>query len=1229
MQELQYEIPKSKDMKRYITTGKKLLFCLGTILIVFSCVDPDLESEIDERPILLMAGKAYDPTRAVVETTELQSTMFEEGEKINVWITGESDDVTTTTQIGDYPCVFTTKEAVDGKNLLDISPEKQPYYHVGRNSKAHIFAAYPANEEVNVNTLMTTFTVQSDQTTLSGYKNSDLMMVEPFEHNKTANIVNLPFKHKMVKLIVNAIADDGVTVDSEITIGGIKRSVDIDVENGDFTSPYHISDVTEGGYDLPTIQILNGGAVLFPPQEVTTSKFIMVTGTKGGQPQKAQFNIIEKTFQEGRVYKLNLHIGPDDFTPNGDEPHVSTITGWSEDYDELTVTPSGGYAGVQIGTIDGNVTQVDETVTSTEIEDGCYVYTGSPRCPKPTITYGTTNPVELIEGTDFRFAYVDNLNAGNAQVMVIGMGAYSGLAALQPYTIKRAKAKITFPENSDKTGENAVPFNPDENIGFVKAINTGDGDVLYSVIADGEDEDADCASVDPVDGFVTLQSVGLCTIQATATSGRNYDYPSPDDICKYKLKIDPKEVKVGNISVTYAPEEFIYDGTEKKLTKLVVADGEHTLAEGVDYESTFTNNIHHGKAKLTITGMGNYDESTKVEIEIPIHQAQPTITLPKTTELWLGKHSPTAPEDRRKKRVATTQSWAINRQTKEPKLYYSSEAPSVATVDPKTGMITGVGVGTTNIIVRVPADNEENPELGDFIAADPVSFPVTVVEADYKYELQRIKVAGYEDPQLVRDANGVPVGGHSVWICPADGLWQIDCYGAQGSNTPLHRHADGTGTVFNARGKGGRGAHIAGRIRLKKGMTLHVVVGEQGITNYGDEERRTDVLKTGESASDYKGLRVKRGKVELTNLAWNGGGGLVWGGRCTIYPRSYNTDGIVWMGERWPLNKVYHVVNGGGGATDVSLDWGEYVDVYANEPMGGIVNTSLRRLDWKSNAHLYSRIIVAGGGGGSIAYASSNGFGDGGDGGAWRGLNGAFNDYGEGAEMNRGGFGGNLFNWVLSPSVDNSSCLSGTTTGTYYYYYNYPNGPRGTTDDEKYKAEQGGTMFHSYVVYLDGPYAGGYSCTDGAFGEGGYVTQPEQGIGGGGGGWYGGGAGGEVNANGSGGGGSSFIWTDQVKVRKSNRVRRTDPNYEGSEVTMASLYDTIDEDFDSYTGVSGSTPSHKNKNAYKKYKPTTNEAVTAGNGIYCPYFESVPVHDSGANGGDGKAMITLISLPGD
>ena len=367
--------PKVKDMRRYITIVYKYVFFIGLAITFATCVDMDLDSEIDERPIRLIAGKAYDPTRAVVATTELQSTTFDVGEKINVWITGESDDVTTS-QIGDYPCVFTTLEAVDGKNPLEISDEKQPYYHVGTNSQAHIFAAYPANEEVNVNTLMTTFTVQSDQTTLSGYKNSDLMMVEPFEHNKTANIVNLPFKHKMVKLIVNAIADDGVTVDSEITIGGIKRSVDIDVENGDFTSPYHISDVTEGGYDLPTIQILNGGAVLFPPQEVTTSKFIMVTGTKGGQPQKAQFNIIEKTFQEGRVYKLNLHIGPDDFTPNGDEPHVSTITGWSEDYDELTVTPSGGYAGVQIGTIDGNVTQVDETVTSTEIEDGCYVYTG-------------------------------------------------------------------------------------------------------------------------------------------------------------------------------------------------------------------------------------------------------------------------------------------------------------------------------------------------------------------------------------------------------------------------------------------------------------------------------------------------------------------------------------------------------------------------------------------------------------------------------------------------------------------------------------------------------------------------------------------------------------------------------------------------------------------------------------------------------------------------------------
>ena len=1341
-------------MKRYTTTGKKLLFCLGTILIVFSCVDPDLESEIDERPILLMAGKAYDPTRAVVETTELQSTMFEEGEKINVWITGESDDVTTTTEIGDYPCVFTTREAVDGKNLLDISPEKQPYYHVGRNSRAHIFAAYPANEQVNVTLEMTKFTVQSDQTTPEGYKNSDLMMVEPFDHNKTANIVNLPFKHKMTKLIVNAIGDSDdnntITIDNVVTIGYIQRSVDIDVANGRLllsTDPQHageyaVSDDNPNEPTQRTIQILNGGAALFPPQFLRSATgFIKVTGTLNGTPATALFDIINKNFEEGRVYKLNLHIGKDNFTPNSDNsPNTSTITGWSEDYDELTVTPSGGYAGVQIATIDGHVAEMDNTLTPDEIKDGNYLYTGKPCCPRPQVTYGTTDPKVLTEGIDFRYVYVDNVNAGtNSQVMVLGIGSYAGLAALKPFRIERATAKISFAENSDTI----VAFNPDENIGFKRLINTGDGNVTYSVIADGEDEDAGCASVDPVDGVVTLQNQGKCTIKATAATGRNYDYPGEDNTCTYKLTIQPREVKVGNLTVTYEPLFFTFDGTEKKMTKLVVADDEHTLVEGVDYTYTFKDKegryegapVHHGTALLTVTGKGNYDKNTKIEIEIPINQAKPTLTV-KTTDLALGQYKAAAPKDRRKTREATTEEWA------KANIRYSLSASEDVTentyvrVGKKNGLLTGLAVhstentsdGSTTVYVNVDADTSQ---YHDWVAADQKSFNVKVYQSDFTFKIKRYAYSDYREPQLHIESDGIPEGAHTRWVCPAKGEWQIDCYGAQGGTTPKYTterlnhyrtQANSAGPVIKQgeypnQGQGGRGAHIAGRIKLPKGMVLHVNLGQKGRVVYPGEQRlrgteseictvvskanltttagsstkNGNMVNRGHSGGKVNGNLgyIKAGDYEWAAFAWNGGGGMIWGAHHMYqFPWFYVQDNY-WLGNcgttaRSPAAVTAEAmgsfanqmgqsfamfpITGGGGATDVSLAWDEDGGVYTppttyteaeltstekytysdqnrafsydaskydyrfekwmtahnmvNREYGVGVNgddKNMVGLQWKNPAHLYSRIIVAGGGGGALYYDSSNTFGDGGNGGAWEGTRGLWQDYGEGGYINAGGRGGIMRNWKM---------------GTESH--------RQDNRVSEYNCSGQSTTYPSDLCYNDGPNGGGWSGTDGMFGEGGNTFQPAQGCGGGGGGWYGGGAGNEDYDNGPGGGGSSFLWTDKESLHtyvSSAQVPRSAFTYTGinhtvswgSERKLYENYDYLDVDYKNYNGFEPEKWHKKAANFYQFMPTNATARLTRGSnlGIECPFFHQVVTKDAGANAGDGWAKITLVEIDDD
>ena len=1331
-------------MKRYYNDILKYL-PFGLMLIMAACVDRSIEDELDMKPVRLMAGQAYNPTRAI--TTDVQGAVFDPNELVNVFITGESDVHITTHNIGgSYPLKYKAGEASFGQNPLNIvNSSDQPYYDEGSNSKIHVFAAYPANDEVNVTPDMTTFTVKYDQRTVENYKNSDLMMVAPFDHDKTAATVTLPFQHKITKLIVTAIADGEVTVDDEITIGSMKRSVAIDVEKGDFAytteAPTEIplSDENEDDYTQRKIKILNGGAAVFPPQTLTAVEFILITGKdKDGNERTAQFNIIDKTFKEGRVYKLNLHISNRDFTPDNEgNPHTSTITGWSEDYDELTVTPSGGYSGVDIADIDGHVS--DQTSTSgTFTEDGYYIYSkdadnaGIPCCPTPAVTYGDDH-IPMVEGTDFRYVYVDNVNAGNnAQVMIVGLGKYAGLAALQPFTIKRAMGKISFPENCDKTGENAVPYNPDENIGFIKAINTGDGVVTYSVIADGEGESTDCVSVDPTDGYVIIQNKGKCRIKATAATGRNYDYPAPDDTCTYKIEIVEKEVTVGNLTITYAPLEFTYDGSEKQLTKLVVADGEHTLTENVDYTYTLTDSlaryeglpIHHGTALLTITGKGNYSSTTSIKIGIPIKQATPTLEV-KTTAMALGEYRASAPKDRRKTREATTEEWAQN------SIRYSlSATEDVKTNDVLTvtnaGLLTGKVLDekidanprtskNATVFVQVDADNSQ---YHDWVASEQKSFNVTVYRSDFTFKIARYTVAHYREAQVHILNNGIPEGAHTKWTCPAKGEWQIDCYGAQGGTTPkwtterdnFARAADsetGTPAIRHAQyanqGIGGRGAHIAGRIYLTKDKTLHVNLGQKGRVVYPGEQRvrgpKSQIatntytsgagtefnspnnnkanrgINTGKRNPGTKGY-LKAGDYEWAAFAWNGGGGFVWGGRCVYkYTNFYNQDND-WVGNGGTTQNsptatgssstiygqgqsfVVFPITGGGGGTDVSLAWDEATytppttdydettrsnawktgvgHAMANREYGvGVLGDdgNMVGLQWKNPAHLFSRIIVAGGGGGGLYYDSNSKYGDGGTGGGgsttegtWDGQEGLVEDRGEGGHMNAGGRGGIQGNWLISPYRQD------TRTSEY------------SVGDTNW-----GTNWHSDIVYMDGAYAGGYSCTDGLFGEGGYSTQSAQGCGGGGGGWYGGGSGGEAGNNGPGGGGSSFMWTEKVKSKRYKNPAPTNGShntsvsftYENTEgVPMYKLYDTINNDWVNYNkggdthniSSPNTPPNHLNAELYYDYMPTNSVTRTErnrNNGIECPFFHQIVISDAGVNAGDGWATIKLVEIDED
>ena len=196
-------------------------------------------------------------------------------------------------------------------------------------------------------------------------------------------------------------------------------------------------------------------------------------------------------------------------------------------------------------------------------------------------------------------------------------------------------------------------------------------------------------------------------------------------------------------------------------------------------------------------------------------------------------------------------------------------------------------------------------------------------------------------------------GRSQKWICPADGTYQLDAYGASGGDVP---------DEDTYRSRGGNGAHVKGEITLNKNDVLYVNVGQEGITLPKGTQYEATLT------TFYTGGR-----------AWNGGGYALW---CK---GAYADSGF---SSDYSASAVKDPLCGGGGATDFSLDF----------------DSDLTK--WNTTSHLKTRILVAGAGGGAMYYSGEHGYANGGDGGVWEGEDGGGDDMGFGGGMNHGGYGG-------------------------------------------------------------------------------------------------------------------------------------------------------------------------------------------------------------------------------
>ena len=266
---------------------------------------------------------------------------------------------------------------------------------------------------------------------------------------------------------------------------------------------------------------------------------------------------------------------------------------------KVIITGKGNYAGTAEKEFTIEAAGIEAYEEKANLSETSYEYDGTEKRPEVTIE-------GLTEGQDYEVSYEANINAGKAKVIISGKGNYIGSFAkvfgIMPSSIKKLEEKIVLSENSyiydgkaktPKVSIEGLTEGTDYEVSYEDNINVGTAKVIFK----GKGNYTD-------------------TVEKTFTIGHT-------GIEAYKDK--------ANLSET----SYEYDGTEKTPEVRI-----ESLTEGQDYEASYEANINAGKAKVIVSGRGNYGGSFKKVFEImpsSIKKLEEKIVLSESSYIYDGK----------------------------------------------------------------------------------------------------------------------------------------------------------------------------------------------------------------------------------------------------------------------------------------------------------------------------------------------------------------------------------------------------------------------------------------------------------------------------------------------------------------------------------------------------------------------------------------------------------------
>ncbi|MCR5202038.1 MAG: leucine-rich repeat protein [Lachnospiraceae bacterium] len=373
-------------------------------------------------------------------------------------------------------------------------------------------------------------------------------------------------------------------------------------------------------------------------------------------------------FEAGVSYKTFITVNGDfdGFLESDDDAKYAMNIDSNVAYEQIGLfTPDSSHQRVQGGytftcpseSINENI---DVNILNDEgIETSYFEYTGYEVTPEIEIYSDMT---ELVEGTDYKLEFKNNIDAGTATVIITGIGNYYGTIQ-DTFEIEKALYDAAEVEVVDSIGDAGHTYTGSE----IKPDIT-----VYFEGRELRDDEYTVTYENNIDA-------GEASVYINMLNYIDWDSETEEAIYKYDFEINPIQINTTNTTVS-GEDEYEYTGEEIK-PDITVKYGDVELVEDQDYTITYSSVAYSGTRTATITGIGNYSGPLYFEYEIvakALKEEDLTITG-NTTYSYTGS------------KVIPDVSVAYGDTKLKASYDYTLEADSDASVGSKTATIIGIG----------------------------------------------------------------------------------------------------------------------------------------------------------------------------------------------------------------------------------------------------------------------------------------------------------------------------------------------------------------------------------------------------------------------------------------------------------------------------------------------------------------------------------------------------------